>query len=168
MKLNFILTFLLLSFCVLFSAQAQGSKIGYVDRQYIRALLPEISKAQSDYSSTEKLIQNDSEKHYKQMEEKYAPLRKMKDTTGRADAQLVALEKESKNYYAQLEKKEKEASAKRSAAIAISEEKLEKAIQDVAKENKYSAVMDVGQVIYYDAADNLTSLVLRKLGILAK
>jgi Skp family chaperone for outer membrane proteins len=92
----------------------------------------------------------------------------MNDTTGTAARQLVALEQESKQYYAQLEKKEKEANAKRSTAIAISEEKLEKAIQDVAKENKYSAVMDVQQVIYHDAADNITSLVLKKLGITAK
>jgi outer membrane protein len=44
-------------------------------------------------------------------------------------------------------------------------EKLVKAIQDVAKENGYSHVAYKDQMIVFPAADDITALVKKKLGI---
>jgi outer membrane protein len=45
------------------------------------------------------------------------------------------------------------------------QEKVQNAINEVAKENKYSYLFDVHILLYYDGGDDVTSLVKKKLGI---
>jgi len=49
--------------------------------------------------------------------------------------------------------------------LAPFQEKLQNAINDVAKENKYSYIFDVNMLLYYDGGDDVTPLVKKKLGI---
>jgi outer membrane protein len=49
--------------------------------------------------------------------------------------------------------------------IAPFEEKVRKAIDEVAKENKYSYIFDTQILLYYDGGDDVTPLVKKKLGI---
>jgi outer membrane protein len=45
------------------------------------------------------------------------------------------------------------------------QEKVQNAINEVAKENKYSYVFDVQMLLYYDGGEDITPLVKKKLGI---
>jgi len=45
------------------------------------------------------------------------------------------------------------------------QEKIQKAINEVAKENKYSYIFDTQTLLYYDGGDDITPLVKKKLGI---
>jgi outer membrane protein len=49
--------------------------------------------------------------------------------------------------------------------IAPFEEKVRNAINEVAKENKYSYIFDTRILLYYDGGEDVTSLVKKKLGI---
>ncbi|MDR0207137.1 MAG: OmpH family outer membrane protein [Bacteroidales bacterium] len=49
--------------------------------------------------------------------------------------------------------------------LAPFQERVQNAINDVAKENKYSYIFDVQILLYYDGGDDVTSLVKKKLGI---
>jgi outer membrane protein len=49
--------------------------------------------------------------------------------------------------------------------IAPFQEKVQNAINDVAKENKYSYIFDTQILLYYDGGDDVTPLVKKKLGI---
>jgi len=45
------------------------------------------------------------------------------------------------------------------------QEKVQNAINDVAKENKFSYIFDTSTLLYYDGGEDITSLVKKKLGI---
>jgi len=49
--------------------------------------------------------------------------------------------------------------------LAPFQERVQNAINDVAKENKYSYIFDVNILLYYDGGDDVTPLVKKKLGI---
>jgi outer membrane protein len=49
--------------------------------------------------------------------------------------------------------------------IAPFEEKVRNAINEVAKENKYSYIFDTQILLYFDGGDDVTPLVKKKLGI---
>jgi outer membrane protein len=49
--------------------------------------------------------------------------------------------------------------------IAPFQEKVQNAINDVAKENKYSYIFDISTLLFYDDGDDITTLVKKKLGI---
>jgi outer membrane protein len=49
--------------------------------------------------------------------------------------------------------------------IAPFQEKIQNAINEVAKEHKYSYIFDTQILLYYDGGDDVTSLVKKKLGI---
>ncbi|MCL2167890.1 MAG: OmpH family outer membrane protein [Lentimicrobiaceae bacterium] len=49
--------------------------------------------------------------------------------------------------------------------IAPFQEKVQNAINDVAKETKYSYIFDTQTLLYYDGGDDITPLVKKKLGI---
>jgi outer membrane protein len=49
--------------------------------------------------------------------------------------------------------------------LAPFQEKLQNAINDVAKEHKYSYIFDIQILLYYDGGDDVTPLVRKKLGI---
>jgi outer membrane protein len=49
--------------------------------------------------------------------------------------------------------------------IAPFQEKVQNAINDVAKENKYSYIFDTQTLLYYDGGDDITPLVKKKIGI---
>jgi outer membrane protein len=49
--------------------------------------------------------------------------------------------------------------------IAPFQEKIQNAINEVAKEHKYSYIFDTQILLYYDGGDDVTPLVKKKLGI---
>jgi len=49
--------------------------------------------------------------------------------------------------------------------IAPFQEKVQNAINDVAKENKFSYIFDTRILLYYDGGEDVTPLVKKKLGI---
>jgi len=49
--------------------------------------------------------------------------------------------------------------------IAPFQEKVQNAINEVAKENKYTYIFDVSILLYYDGGDDVTPLVKKKLGV---
>jgi outer membrane protein len=49
--------------------------------------------------------------------------------------------------------------------LAPFQEKIQNAINEVAKENKYNYIFDTQILLYYDGGDDVTPLVRKKLGI---
>jgi outer membrane protein len=154
--------------CTLISNTGNAqTKFGVVGADEVFALMPETLKADSSLNAYQQaLAQNFNdlqtdlnaaiEKFYKDSASMTKSMRDIK----RADLQkrLTDLSgKEQKNNNA--------LAAEKDRLISPIREKLNKAIQDVAKENGYTHVTYKEQMIVFPVADDITDKVKKKLGI---
>ena len=164
--------FVLLSLLVNGSLSAQTLKIGYADVDYILSLLPEFKQVQSNLQAYEKQLQNQLQakvQEYQTKLQEYSQNAQNMTEIIRADkeAELKSLQeriqKMERNAQQSLLKKQNEDS---SPII----EKVDVAIKDVAKENSFSHIFSAGQagvnvLLYARDEDNISNLVLKKLGV---
>ncbi len=158
---------------VSFGASAQGGlKIGYTTPDYILNQLPEAKQIEADLKSRQNVLQNQLQAKAKEFETKMADYQANAaswDELIRADKEqeLTALQQSFQKFQQEAEqsirKKEEE-------LLRPVYEKIGKAIEEVAKENGYSHVFNLGApgldiMLYAREQDDITNLVLKKLGI---
>ncbi len=158
---------------ITFGAAAQGNmKIGYTTPDYILNLMPESKQIQADLESRSKVFQSQLQAKSKEFETKMADYQANAaswDELIRADKEqeLNALQesfqKLQQNADQSLRKKQEE-------LLKPVYEKIGKAIEDVAKENGYTHIFNLGApgldiLLYARPEDDVTNLVLKKLGI---
>lgn len=155
-----------------FTTLAQ-QKIGHADWVYIFSQLPEVKQVQVDLKSLEAQLQNQLKRKSQEFEVKYKAFSELPPNTIEAirndkQTELAMLQQSIQNFEqeanATLQKKEQE-------LMAPVFKKVGKAIDDVAREQGYSyifnpQVMGGGDVLLFtDEKDNISNLVLRKMGI---
>lgn len=156
---------------------AQVQKIGYTNLDYILGLLPDAKKVETELKTYEEQLQ-------KQLQTKYADYeKKLKEyqegVSKGVMTDLIKEDKEKELMSMQNSIKEFEESAKSSMQkkqVALLEPvlaKVQKAIDEVGKENDYSYILsthaDYGgsAIILYAKSkeDNISDLVLKRLGV---
>lgn len=148
---------------------AQIQKIGYVNSAKIFDELPEARTAAKSLESYAKPIQDSLQVMQKQIEEKYAEYQKkesMLTDAGKRTAQQEIQDLQQKaREYAQL--KDQELARTREKIFTPVKEKILKAIERIAKAEKFSFVLDqnenVNIVLYADPQNDLTNRVLDNL-----
>jgi len=147
-------------------------KIGYANMSYILNLLPEAKSVEADYRSFEKQIKNRLEAKIGEFQEKLQALDKGYETMTEAlRNQKEAELRELKGSIEQLQLEAQESLANKHVELLKPiYEKIQQAIESVAKENGYTHVFnaDAGgmSMLLYGAKEyDLTNLVLKKLGI---
>ena len=155
------------------TSMAQGDiKIGYTNADYILNLLPEAKQIESDLKSHEKVLQNQIQAKYKEFETKMADYQ----TNAESWDELIRADKEQELQGLQQSMQKFQSDAeqslmkKRETLLKPAYEKIGKAIEDVAKENGYSHVFSLGApgldiLLYAREQDDITNLVLKKLGV---
>jgi len=171
--------FLLMLTCALvpiisINAQNNNLKIGYTNTDYILSLMPEAKEINTELSSYQKQLESQLQSKYQEFQEKLNDYQQkagsgqmlpevMKDKEAELNTLRQSIEKFQKDADASIQQKQAE-------LMQPAFTKIQKAINDVAKENGYSHVFssDAGVypvLLYVRDPDTLTDMILLKLGI---
>jgi len=172
-------TLFLLLFCVVaVSAQAQETqKIGFADWQYIFSQLPEFKQIENELKTHGTQLENQLKAKSQELETKYKAYQAMPATT--PDAIRADKERELQGMQESIQKFQQDAQTslqnKQTSLMEPIFKKVGKAIEDVAKENAYTFIinpqsMNSGEdiLLYSDEKYNISTLVLKKLGVTPK
>lgn len=161
-----------LAVLVMFSLEsvAQNAvKIGYFDYGYVMSQMPEAKAAEADLKAYTEKLQKDLQVKESEIRAKYE--RYMKEGEKMAAPTREALEKEIQTGQQQLQEFQQKAEAdvtrKQNTLLSPINDKLEKTLKEVAKENGFTYVLRKETLLYEpeDASLDVSILVLKKLGI---
>ncbi len=155
--------------------QAQA-KIGYVDSKTIMERLPEAQDAQKQLDGFVAQWQGEITRMQNEWQKKYEEYDKKKlimsdQTRAEAERELVQLEKKVTDYRNQKFGPNGEMFTKQNELMKPVQDKIFKAIQDVAVEDSYDYVFDKSgdiMLLYANDKYDLTPKVLQKLQVAAK
>lgn len=162
------LLFVVLVFTAALFAQQPALKIGYVNSETIIKELPEAKDAQSKLEGILKGWQDEIEKRGKDLQAKYEEYQKqsnmLNESSKQAKQKELVDDEQKLNQYRQ--EKQQELAAQREKIMKPIQEKVFKAIEKVAKEQKLSFVLDRATevpVLYADPQYDYTFKVLDML-----
>lgn len=171
-KWIFILAFVASAMSV--SAQNGQLKIGYTNAQYVLSNMPEAKQIEADLKDYEKQLTTQLESKQKEFQAKVQTYQQNAENMipeVRADK-----EKELQNLQQSIEKFRLDAQnslqRKQGELLQPAYDKIQKAIDAVAKANGYTHIFNSGQpdaginiLLYGREEDNISNLVLKELGI---
>jgi outer membrane protein len=144
-------------------------KLGYVNTMDVFQLMPEAGKADTILAKYAEELEKELEDMYGEYE------KKVKDYQSKQGDRSATLNQSKQEEILQLQQRiqkteqafQQELVEKQRKLLAPIEEKIDKAVQDVAKENGISYVFDTskGAILYADEKDDITPLVTKKLGL---
>jgi len=148
---------------------AQAPKIGHINTAKLLQLMPEVEGAQADLKKYQTEIEGQLDvlvTEYRKKIEEYQDLPATTSTTIKKDMEtlIVQLEERIRKFQ---ETAQEELDTKEKDLLQPILDKVQKAIEDVAKENKYDYILDTsgGTVLYSKESDDITPLVKKKLGL---
>ena len=168
MKKTLVLTLGLL--CVL-AVTGFAQKFGYCNSVALLAELQEVQQADSDLKAFQTQLTKKGQEMVKELQDKAGELERKKDqgTISPKDyeAQATRLKEEEENIGKYEQEVYNKLAQKREELYKPILDKVNKAMQDVAKENGYLLVFDTSTqiLLYADESLDLTKLVKTKLGI---
>lgn len=155
-----------------FGQGAAGPKVGFVNSTKIFKELPEAQEAQRKFDAIVKPVQDELEAKQRELQDKYEEYQKKEallNETAKRALQQELLELEQKYNAFRLEKFGNDGVLAREQEKIIEpiKDKILKAIERVAKEEKYAFVFDqteqVRVLLYGDASHDLTFKVIDRL-----
>lgn len=158
--------FILLS-SVAMTAQAQ--KFGYLNSASILQEMPQVKQADATLEALQKQLQKKGQGMVEQLQKDYQVAQ---EKIGRGELSPKQQEEEGTKLeakQAEIQKFEqemqKQVQDKRNELMTPILDTINKAIQDVAKENGFTFVFDEGVLLFKDPAGDVTALVRSKLGM---
>ena len=171
MRLLFTVALLACAFGI--QAQNASQKIGYAEWDYIFSQLPEYKQIDNDLKAHGVQLESQLKSKYTEYETKLKAYQNMPATT--PDAIRTDKERELQGLQEAIQKFQQDAETsvrtKQSSMMEPVFTKVGKAIEEVAKENGYSFIINPqliggGDILLYsDEQYNISNLVLKKLGI---
>ncbi len=151
------------------SASFAQDKFAYFDENYAMPLLPEYKAVQAEMETFQKQIKTELDKMEKEYQDK---LKALKDIAGKPDASAVVLEagqKELEGLDKRIQKIEAEAQEESKAKFAKKMDPINtmvgKALEEVSKELGGVYVFRRESAMYIVEENNVSDLVLKKLGV---
>ncbi len=157
-----------------FPQDSENLKIGYTNVDYILGLLPEAKQISSELQSYQKQLEDQLQSKYQEFQTKLNDYQQKASSGQMIPAVMKDKENELANLRESIQKFQKDADEsiqkKQSDLLQPAYDKIQNAINSVAKENGYTHVFasDAGTypvLLYVRDQDNLTDLVLKKLGV---
>ena len=147
-------------------------KIGYTNVEYVLSLMPEAKQIESELAGYDKQLSTQLEAKYKDYQEKVTEYQQNAETY----TEVIRADKENEIRSLETSIQQFEQNAqnsmlqKRNQLLQPAFEKIGTAIEQVSKENGYTHVFNMtagGQsiLLYAREEDNVTELVLKKLGV---
>lgn len=150
---------------------ASAQKFSYVNTADVLQSLPEVKQANSELETYRNQLINLGQKRVETLRSKYADLEQRQAQGNISPIQLEqennALKEEEKQIMAFEQDSQQKVVAKSEELLGPIRDKVQKAIDEVAKENNYAYVFDnsSGFILYADASVDITALVKTKLGL---
>ena len=153
-----------------FASQAQNPvKIGYIDFNTLLAAMPGIDSVKIKLQNYQKTLTDQMDAMKAEFENKY--LDYQSQSASMSDLIKQTKEKELSDLQGRIDAFQQKASqdlqAKQQELVAPFIEKAKVAVKDVAKENKFTYILNAIEdvVMYKDETDDVMALVKKKLGI---
>jgi outer membrane protein len=163
----------------LITTQAQtptaSTKIGYADVDYVISQLPEAKQIDTELKSTQAQLKNQIDTKSQEFQTKLADYQKNLSTM--LDAVRANTERELTQLQENLQKLQQDAQStiqnKTSQLLDPVYKKVGKAIEEVAKENGFTFILNqqiqgLDVILYGDEKMDISDLVLKKLGVTPK
>jgi outer membrane protein len=173
MKTKLILTTgLMLLGLGVFAQSSNQLKIGYTNVEYVVTQLPEYKNIESDLKSFGTQLQKQLESKVQTLKTLEQEIRQNENTWARTvledkmqeyQNQMGSIQQFQQNADAELQKKQMQ-------LLNPVYEKIEKAIQEVAKEGNFTHILSDGMgtvniLLYARDEDDITNLILKKMGV---
>ena len=156
-------------------AQTASVKIGYADVDYIFSQLPESKAIEAELKSTQAQLKNQIDAKYQDFQKKLADYNANLNTM--LDAVRQNTERELQQMQQNIEKLQADAQTtiqtKQTQLMDPVYKKVGKGIEDVAKENGFTFVLNqqiggLDVILYGDEKMDISDMVLKKLGVTPK
>lgn len=168
MKYTFVIICLLGSIFSLNGLKAQ-SKIGYFDENYVVSQLPAYKSAQEEMKNYQQQIQNAIQEKQQEMQTKYEDFMTKQQNGSLTPALADSKRKELQSLEQQLRSLQQGAQQdvvqKEGELLNPIYEKVQTTITEVAKANGYDYVLRAEFVYAKIKANNISDLVLKKMGV---
>ncbi|MFM1828315.1 MAG: hypothetical protein RL624_556 [Bacteroidota bacterium] len=163
------ITLLTALFGTFISASFAQNKFGYINSRELLEVMPEVKKADSSLQIYAKSFQDQLESMSKEYESKVKDFQANEKTMNEAvkEVKVKEVQQLQERMEALQQSAQEKTSKRREEMYKPILEKADKAIKDVAKENKYDYIFDAsgGAILFAKDSDNVLSLVKTKLGI---
>ena len=152
-----------------------SSKIGFADVDYIFSQMPEAKQIETELNSTQAQLKNQIDTKVQEFQKKLGDYQANLNTM--LDAVRQNTERELTMLQENLQKLQQDAQTtidnKRNQLMEPVYKKVGKAIEDVAKENGYTFILNqqiggLDVILYGDEKNDVSDLVLKKLGVTPK
>lgn len=147
----------------------QAQKFGYINTAEILADMPEVKQAEVDIENFSTALQKKGQAKVKTLEEKYGKIQQQMQAGNLSPVQQQQAQADLQKDQEELAKFEQEMvgqiQTKRQNALQPIYDKLNNAIEQVAKENGYSMIFDKAVLLYSEDKDDVSALVRAKLGL---
>ena len=162
------ITLLAALFGTFISASYAQNKLGYINSRELLEVMPEVKKADSSLQIYAKSFQDQLESMSKEYESKVKDFQANEKTMNEAvkEVKVKEVQQLQERMEALQQSAQEKTAKKREEMYKPILEKADKAIKDVAKENKYDYIFDAsgGAILFAKDSDNVLSLVKTTLG----
>ncbi len=147
----------------------QGQKFGYVNSSEILAALPEVKQAEANIEALRKQLEKKFQQDLQSLQTAYQEAQqKVADgvlSPKQQEEEAAKLKKREDDLRKYETDSQQKLASKQQELVQPILDKVNKAIQDVAKENGYQFIFDEAVLLYRDPSLNVDKLVRAKLGI---
>lgn len=157
----------LLLFMTAINVQAQ--KFGYINTAEILAAMPEVKQAEVDIENFSTALQKKGQAKVKELEAKYATIQQQMQAGNLSPVQQQKAQSDLQKDQEELAAFEQEMMGqiqeKRQKALQPIYDKLNAAIETIAKENGFSMIFDQAVLLYTEDSADVSAMVKAKLGL---
>ena len=163
--------FLIIAFFGLLSIPVISQKYAFIDTKYILSQMPEYTTAQKEIDDMAEKWQKEIEQQYNEIEQKYKVYQAEEillpeETKKIRQQEIIELEMKAKEMQKKRFGVEGDLFKKRKELIDPIQEKIYKAVKQLAKDNSYSFILDKSKnsnIIYAEPKYDKSDAVLRKI-----
>lgn len=154
-----------------YSTQLTAQKFGYINSQELMSQIPELKEAEANIETLKKQLQKKGQDMITALQTKYADLQKKQDNGELSPVQLEQEATKLREEEARIGEFDRSSQekiyTKTNELLAPIQEKINNAIDEVARDNGYDYIFDtgLGVVLYADPASDVSSQVKAKLGL---
>ena len=155
----------------LFAGMATAQKFGYVNSAAILQNMPEMKQMRSNLEAHQNILKKDGEAKvtaYQQEEQAAVQKKQRGEMTPKEEEEVMKkLQTMQEELYAYSQKMEEDMAKKQQDEMQPIVDKVNEAIQAVAKEGGFQYIFDAqsGVILYADESTDITKLVKDKLGL---
>ena len=152
-----------------FTGLAQAQKFGYVNSHAILAEMPEVKQAEANLEALQKQLEKKGQSEIQKFQQEYMVVQQKAERgelSPKQQEEEAQRLKEKELELSQLEQSfMQQLQEKRSELFEPIYNKVNDAIQAVAKENGYTMIFNEGVLLYKEDSQDVSDLVKAKLGI---